>query len=68
MPQVKPFYRADRFRKFVRELSVLVEIETSEQALLSRCGDAVARLVTDDDWLPDEYRQPDTNHYQQYLL
>ena len=46
----------------------MVECQTDEQSLLSRCADALARLVAHDDWLPEDYRQPEADRYQQYLL
>lgn len=39
-----------------------------EKALLSQCDDAPSKMVAHDDWLPDEYRQPGSECYQQYLF
>lgn len=58
----------DRFRTFIRHLSCVVESGTNEQMLLSQCGDALARLVAHDDWLPADYQKPNLDCYQQHLL
>lgn len=47
---------------------MMVEQEQDEQALLSRCAQAVAELIACDDWLPAGYRKPAADRYQQYLL
>lgn len=48
--------RNGRFRAFLRELSLEVESGSDKQALFSRCVNAMAALVAQDDWLPDSCR------------
>jgi len=40
----------------------------AETVLVPRIREALAELVAQDDWLPDEYAQPHPKFYQQYLL
>ena len=60
--------RSDALRLFVTEASRAVESECDEPALLARLRGHLARLVAQDDWLPDELAQPHPQHYCQYLL
>ena len=60
--------RSDALRLFVTEASRAVESERDEPALLARLRGHLARLVAQDDWLPDELAQPHPQHYCQYLL
>ena len=59
---------SDALRQFVTEASLAVEGEALEAALLARLRGHLARLVAQDDWLPDELAQPHPQHYRQYLL
>ncbi|CAM2184730.1 hypothetical protein PSAC2689_50414 [Paraburkholderia sacchari] len=35
---------------------------------MSKVRDLLADIVGRDDWLPDQYAQPEAQYYQQYLL
>ena len=57
-----------RLRSFVEGISALVESLSDEAALLALATPLLADLVAHDDWLPDQYAQPDPARYRQYLL
>lgn len=57
-----------RLREFVGELATLVDEQPGEADLLQRGSQLLHQLVQHDDWLPDEFAQPDPARYQQYLL
>jgi predicted metal-dependent enzyme (double-stranded beta helix superfamily) len=57
-----------RLRDFIGDLAVLIDATTDEAALLARATPLLENLVSHDDWLPDEYAQPDPARYRQYLL
>lgn len=57
-----------RLRRFVGRFAELVESTDDERQILESGGALLAQLVSEDDWLPDEYAQPDPVRYQQYLL
>ena len=60
---------AKRFRDFVRDFTVLVEREGSNEARIFDAGGELLRtLIEHDDWLPEECTKPDPQYYQQYLL
>ena len=42
--------------------------QAGEPEILARGGELLAQLVAHDDWLPEDYAQPDAQRYQQYLL
>src|ERR1700733_3343385 len=57
-----------RLRNFVVAFSELVG-SNPEEAVLVRVGSSLLKgLVSDDNWLPTEYAEPDPNRYRQYLL
>ncbi|TBU95683.1 cysteine dioxygenase family protein [Phytopseudomonas dryadis] len=58
----------DRLNVFVRGLADLLTREPDEATLIEQGGELLQRLVSHDDWLPDELSQPDPQRYQQYLL
>lgn len=58
----------ERLRRFLAELTELVDRQPVESALLERGQALLARLVAHDDWLPAELAEPHPEHYQQYLL
>ena len=53
---------------FVRDLDALLDRTQDEQAILAGARVPLARLIAEDDWLPDAYARPDPVHYRQYLL
>ncbi len=54
--------------KFVTQLDALLKSTTDEAAILAKGKPLLAELVANDDWLPDEYAQPNPERYQQFLL
>jgi predicted metal-dependent enzyme (double-stranded beta helix superfamily) len=57
-----------RLRSFVIAFGELVR-SNPEEALLVREGSILLKqLVSEDNWLPTEYAEPDPNRYRQYLL
>ncbi|WP_454692460.1 cysteine dioxygenase [Achromobacter aloeverae] len=59
---------APRFQQFVETFTKLVEQSADEEAILATGRHLLADLVSNDDWLPDEFAQPHPQYYQQYLL
>lgn len=57
-----------RLRSFVTDLAGLLRRTSDEAAILSQGAQLLSALVTEDDWLPDAYAQPDPERYRQYLL
>jgi predicted metal-dependent enzyme (double-stranded beta helix superfamily) len=57
-----------RLRSFVVAFNELVD-SNPEEAVLLRVGSSLLKgLVSEDNWLPMEYAEPDPNRYRQYLL
>ncbi|MEY4439881.1 MAG: hypothetical protein RIQ36_1345 [Pseudomonadota bacterium] len=54
--------------KFVTQLDALLKSTTDEAAILASGKPLLAELVANDDWLPEEYAQPNPERYQQFLL
>jgi predicted metal-dependent enzyme (double-stranded beta helix superfamily) len=58
-----------RLRRFVQDMTGLVERHPSDESRLLDEGERLLRtLVTHDDWLPDTFAAPSTAGYRQYLL
>ena len=58
-----------RLRFFTRDFTDLIdEVGTDEPRILERGGPLLADLISNDDWLPDDFATPHPDHYQQYLL
>jgi predicted metal-dependent enzyme (double-stranded beta helix superfamily) len=58
-----------RLREFVAATISLVERhKDDEAAILAVLPGLLGDLVRQDDWLPDEFAQPDPQFYRQYLL
>ncbi|WP_225007120.1 cysteine dioxygenase family protein [Novosphingobium percolationis] len=57
-----------RLRGFVTSLAELIDATRDEKGLLETGAKLLSRLVSQDDWLPDAYAQPDPDRYRQYLL
>ncbi|QEL65583.1 hypothetical protein OTERR_21070 [Oryzomicrobium terrae] len=53
---------------FVRDLSALLHTNPAEPRILAEGGQLLARLVAQDDWLPEAFAAPHPTYYQQYLL
>lgn len=65
MPQAR---HPERLRAFIGALAELIDSNPREGDLLHRGGKLLAQLVSHDDWLPEDFAQPDPERYQQYLL
>jgi len=57
-----------RFRTFVANVTKVVAAGGSDADVVGRVRPLLGELVKHDDWLPDEYAQPDPQYYRQYLL
>jgi predicted metal-dependent enzyme (double-stranded beta helix superfamily)/rhodanese-related sulfurtransferase len=53
---------------FVTQLDELLRRTDNEAMILERGHILLTQLLSQDDWLPDEFAQPDPNRYQQFLL
>ena len=60
--------RIERLRRFIGELTRLIETEADEASILEQGGAALRDLVAVDDWLPPEFAEPNPEYYRQYLL
>lgn len=60
--------RFDCLRRFLCDLTRLVEADAEESEILDRAGASLRALVSVDDWLPPEFAQADPTQYRQYLL
>jgi len=58
----------ERLRRFIGELTRLVEAGADEPSIIEQGGAALRNLVAADDWLPPEFAEPNPEHYRQYLL
>ncbi|MBA1290344.1 cysteine dioxygenase family protein [Pseudomonas japonica] len=58
----------ERLREFIGALTETLESDPREGDLLHRGGKLLGQLVQHDDWLPDEFAQPNPERYQQFLL
>ncbi|MFM2427647.1 MAG: hypothetical protein RL707_1474, partial [Pseudomonadota bacterium] len=57
-----------RLQSFVAQLDDLIQSTPDEAAILARGKTLLAELIAQDDWLTDDYAQPNPERYQQYLL
>jgi predicted metal-dependent enzyme (double-stranded beta helix superfamily) len=55
-------------RRFVTRFAAILDSGAGQSAIVEHGGNLLARLVSQDDWLPDEFAQPHPERYQQYLL
>jgi predicted metal-dependent enzyme (double-stranded beta helix superfamily) len=58
----------ERLRAFIGALAELIDSNPREGDLLHRGAKLLGQLVSHDDWLADDFAQPDPLRYQQYLL
>ncbi|MBV9825193.1 MAG: cysteine dioxygenase [Alphaproteobacteria bacterium] len=58
----------DRFRHFLCTVTKLCDSGAGEGAIRKHGGAALRSLVAEDDWLPEEFCEPDPRQYTQYLL
>jgi len=54
-----------QLRRFLCELTILVNQDASETEILDKGGTALGKLVSSDDWLPPEFAKPDPAQYRQ---
>ena len=58
-----------KFRRFVQDLTRLVERHGGDEPRMLDAGEALLRsLISRDDWLPGEFVRPSPESYRQYLL
>lgn len=55
-------------RLFVSEMTSLLDSDPDERSLIETGKRHLARLVSSDEWLPDEFSAPHPQRYAQYLL
>ncbi len=55
-------------REFVISFGRLLDLHPQEPRILEEGGALLARLISEDNWLPDDFAQPHPEFYQQYLL
>jgi predicted metal-dependent enzyme (double-stranded beta helix superfamily) len=55
-------------REFIINLSALLDQHPDETRILEEGRALLSKLISRDDWLPDDYARPDPQHYQQILL
>jgi predicted metal-dependent enzyme (double-stranded beta helix superfamily) len=53
---------------FVKEFSLLLEHDPSEEIIFSQGKYLLEKLISTDDWLQEEFTKPHPQYYQQYLL
>ena len=57
-----------RLRAFVSAMGEVVDSHGSEADILTAGKALLEYMIATDDWLPQDYAQPDPEHYRQYLL
>jgi predicted metal-dependent enzyme (double-stranded beta helix superfamily)/rhodanese-related sulfurtransferase len=57
-----------RLQHFITQLDALLKSTNDEAEILASGKPLLAELVAQDDWLPTEYAQPNSERYQQFLL
>jgi 3-mercaptopropionate dioxygenase len=60
--------RIERLRDFVVSFAEMLDAHPAEADVLRHGSALLASLVAVDDWLPDDFAQPDPERYRQYLL
>jgi predicted metal-dependent enzyme (double-stranded beta helix superfamily) len=58
----------EKLREFVIGTTRIIEQRQTENETLSALTPLLAQLLSEDDWLPDEYAVPHPQFYQQFLL
>jgi predicted metal-dependent enzyme (double-stranded beta helix superfamily) len=53
---------------FIKNLTLLLEKNPSEEIIFTKGKVLLEKLISVDDWLPDEFTKPHPQYYQQYLL
>lgn len=60
--------RIERLREFVVSFAELLDTHADEADVLRHGSALLSSLIAVDDWLPDDFAQPDPERYRQYLL
>ncbi|GFE75469.1 cysteine dioxygenase [Novosphingobium sp. TCA1] len=63
-----PVHDIAPLRRFVTGFADILDSGAGQAAILERGGNLLARLVAQDDWLPEAFARPHPERYQQYLL
>nr|WP_086491900.1 cysteine dioxygenase [Novosphingobium panipatense] len=63
-----PVHDIAPLRRFVTGFAGILDSGAGQAAILERGGNLLARLVAQDDWLPEAFARPHPERYQQYLL
>jgi 3-mercaptopropionate dioxygenase len=63
-----PMSKPDRLRDYVLGMTRLVERTGDEAVILDEGASLLGELVAVDDWLPDQFAEPNPEIYSQYLL
>lgn len=58
----------EKLLSFVKDLSLLLEKNPSEQIIFTDGKKLLEKLTAIDDWLPEDFTKPHPQYYQQYLL
>lgn len=58
----------EKLLSFVKDLSLLLEKNPSEQIIFTDGKKLLEKLIAIDDWLPEDFTKPHPQYYQQYLL
>ncbi len=63
-----PVDQLQPLREAVRVLTRLADGQASEAVFLTKGKEILAQLISQDDWLEEDFRKPHPEYYQQYLL
>lgn len=63
-----PADRLRPLREAVRALTRLADGQASEAVFLTKGKEILAQLISQDDWLEEDFRKTHPEYYQQYLL
>ncbi len=61
-------HAANPLRRFVVALTEAIDTGDTEEGYPAPLPDLLAQLVSEDEWLPETFAQPDSETYRQYLL
>jgi predicted metal-dependent enzyme (double-stranded beta helix superfamily) len=63
-----PVDQLQPLREAVRALTRLADGQASEAVFLTKGKEILAQLISQDNWLEEDFRKPHPEYYQQYLL
>lgn len=63
-----PVDQLQPLREAVQALTRLADGQASEAVFLTKGKEILAQLISQDDWLEEDFRKPHPEYYQQYLL